>query len=48
MTITKKQLEILWGKAAGRCSFLNCNKDLIFIENNKKYSIIGQNAHTGT
>lgn len=45
MTITKKQLEILWGKAAGRCSFLNCNKYLIFEENEKEYSIIGQNAH---
>ncbi|MCE7744260.1 MAG: tetratricopeptide repeat protein [Candidatus Heimdallarchaeota archaeon] len=45
MTITKKQIKILWGRAAGKCSFPDCNKDLVFEEKNKKYSIIGHNAH---
>jgi len=45
MGVSQKQLKILWGKAGARCSFTNCNKDLIIEEEGGNSTIIGYTAH---
>lgn len=45
MGLSEKDIKKLWGLAAGRCSFPNCNIDcLIFIDDNDP-TVIGEMAH---
>lgn len=48
MSIPEKDLKILWGKAAGRCSMLKCRKVLVYEASEEvpsKNILLGQNCH---
>ncbi|SMP82488.1 hypothetical protein SAMN06295888_1521 [Desulfonatronum zhilinae] len=48
MSIPEKDLKILWGKAAGRCSMTECRKKLVVEASEKILSanvLVGQNCH---
>lgn len=44
MTISKKDQNILWGRAAGRCALPDCRKELVKEKSGKK-AIVGEMAH---
>ena len=45
MTISEVNVKKLWGKAAGRCAFPNCNLDCLPMLNALNVSVIGEMAH---
>jgi len=45
MTISDSDFKILWGRAAGICSFPGCDRDLTIIMNDGKGFNIGEMAH---
>lgn len=45
MAIDDKDLKLLWGKAAGRCSYPGCQKDLTPILLNSGAVVLGEMAH---
>ena len=45
MSISEKDIKILWGRAAGRCSAPYCSRDCIPFLNPKEPTVIGEMAH---
>ncbi|MEO7328037.1 MAG: HNH endonuclease signature motif containing protein, partial [Minicystis sp.] len=45
MTISEKDIKLLWGRAAGRCSRPGCGKDLTSLLNSGQSYVIGEMAH---
>ena len=45
MNIRRKAIKLLWGRAGGRCSYIDCNRDLFLEEEDGEYTILGSTAH---